>query len=154
MGLILKLAPEFHLELGDDKSVALPAIAVVPTSENMPHIKKFEVEVAGRSAPPGHENDVDRIAAKLALAYPKLEYRPGKEVALRQQMAVPISRVVLDGPIPTGARFALTAQVWYYDSDAQGRPNAGAGVKGPVQAFGVHQGGLEHRHMQALVEPP
>ena len=46
---------------------------------------------------------------------------PGKEVALRQQMTVPLHRVVLDKPIPTGARFALTAQVWYYDSDAQGR---------------------------------
>src|SRR5262249_47230805 len=74
------------------------------------------------------------IAAKLALGYPKLEYRPGKEVALRQQMAVPVSRVVLDGPVPAGARFTLTAQVWYLDSDAQGRPNSGAGLKGPVKA--------------------
>jgi hypothetical protein len=137
MGLTIKTDPEYALQPAADRGVALPGITLLPTAENLPHVKRFEVEVAGRAAPSGHENEVDRIAAKLALAYPKLEYRPGKEVALRQQMAVPISRVVLDGPIPTGARFALTAQVWYYDSDAQGRPNAGAGVKGPVQATSV-----------------
>src|SRR5262249_9707083 len=137
MGLILKLAPEFHLELGDDKSVALPPIAVVPTSENMPHIKKFEVEVVGRSAPMSQEREVERVAELLRLGYPKLDYPPGKEVPLRQQMTVPLNRVVLEGRVPAGARFTLTAQVWYYDSDAQGRSNAGAGAKGPVRATSV-----------------
>src|SRR5262245_9552150 len=137
MGLILKLAPEFHLEVGDDRSVTLPPIAVVPTSENMPHIKKFEVEIVGRSAPMSQEREVERVAEHLRLGYPRLDYRPGKEVPLRQQMTVPLNRVVLEGRVPAGARFTLTAQVWYYDSDAQGRANAGAGVKGPVRATSV-----------------
>src|SRR6516165_2160576 len=134
MSLTIKTDPEFKLELAADRAVSLPGITLLPTAENLPHVKKFEVEVEGRSIPVAHEGDVKQIAAKLALGYPKLEYRPGKEVALRQQMAVPISRIVLDGPVPAGARFALTANVWYYDSDAQGRPNGGAGVKGPVKA--------------------
>src|SRR5438067_2207566 len=137
MGLILKVAPEFHLDLGDDRSVTLPPIAVVPTTENMPHIKKFEVEVVGRSAPLSQEREVERVAELLRLGYPKLDYRPGKEVPLRQQMTVPLNRVVLEGRVPAGARFTLTAQVWYYDSDAQGRSNAGAGAKGPVRASSV-----------------
>jgi hypothetical protein len=137
MGLLVKLAPEFNLELGDDRSVTLPAIAVVPTSENMPHIKKFEVEIVGRASPMSQEREVERVAELLRLGYPRLDYRPGKEVPLRQQMTVPLNRVVLEGRVPAGARFTLTAQVWYYDSDAQGRSNAGAGVKGPVRATSV-----------------
>ncbi|MCI0465188.1 MAG: hypothetical protein L0Z62_50340, partial [Gemmataceae bacterium] len=147
MGLTIKTTPEFLLELAADRSVALPSIALVPTSENLPHVKRFEVEVEGRSSPLAHEDEVDQIAAKLALGYPKLEYRPGKEVALRQQMTVPINRVLLDGPVPAGARFALTVQVWYYDSDAQGRPNSGAGVKGPIKSTSV----LMHASSSAAV---
>src|SRR5262249_5261936 len=133
MGLTIKTAPEFQLDWAGDQGVALPGIALAPTADNMPHIKKFEVEIAGRSAPLDQQPEPDRAAAKLKLAYPKLEYRPGKEVALRQQMSLPVNRVPLDGPIPPGTRFTLTAQVWYYDSDAQGRPNTNAGVKGPVK---------------------
>src|SRR6516165_4045887 len=112
MGLIIKTVPEFQLELSADGSVALPSVALVPTSENMPHIKKFEVEVASRATPVSQEADVARVAEKLALGYPRFEYRPGKEVALRQQMTVPLNRVVVTKPIPTGARFTLTVQVW------------------------------------------
>jgi hypothetical protein len=134
MGLTIKTDPEFKLDVAADRGVSLPGITLLPTAENLPHVKRIEVEVVGRPVPSSQEAEVDRVAARLALGYPKLDYRPGKEVALRGQMAVPISRVALDGPIPAGARFALTAQVWYYDSDAQGRPNGGAGVKGPVKA--------------------
>jgi hypothetical protein len=137
MGLIIKTVPEFQLELAADGSVALPSVALLPTSENMPHIKKFEVEVASRSTPLSQEADVARVAEKLALGYPRFEYRPGKEVALRQQMTVPLNRVVLNKPLPTGARFTMTVQVWYYDSDAQGRPNSSAGVRGPTQSTSV-----------------
>jgi len=31
----------------------------------------------------------------------------------------------------------VSAEVWYYDSDAQGRPNTAAGVQGPVQCQSV-----------------
>src|SRR5262245_42146315 len=119
MGLTIKTDPEFRLELGADRAVSLPRITLLPTAQNLPHVKKFDVEVVARAVPGAAAGEGDRIAAKLALGYPKLEYRPGKEVALRQQMSVPTSRVVLDGPAPAGAVFALTAQVWYYDSDAQ-----------------------------------
>jgi hypothetical protein len=137
MGLSIKTVPEFQLDLAEDGGVALPSLALVPTSENLPHIKKFEVDIASRSTPLSGEADVARIAEKLALGYPRFEYRPGKEVALRQQMTVPLNRVVLNKPIPAGARFTLTVQVWYYDSDAQGRPNSSAGVKGPLQSTSV-----------------
>jgi hypothetical protein len=137
MGLNIKTVPEFQLELAADGSVALPSVALLPTSDNMPHIKKFEVEVASRSSPLSQEADVARIAEKLALGYPRFEYRPGKEVALRQQMTVPLNRVVMNKPLPAGARFTMTVQVWYYDSDAQGRPNSSAGVKGPTQSTSV-----------------
>src|SRR5262249_30108674 len=133
MGLTIKLAPEFTLHRADDYSVALPGVALVPSAENMPHVTKFEVELAGSSSQP-LQGETYRVAEKLRLGYPKLEYRSGKEVALRQQMTVPLNRVVLEEPIPTGARFALTVQVWYYDSDAQGRPNVAAGLKCPVKA--------------------
>jgi hypothetical protein len=133
MGLIIKCAAEFQLQMGKDRSVALPSLALLPTPENMPHIKKFEVEITGRPAAAAQEAEVAKIADKLKLGYPKLEYRPGKEVALRQQMTVPVNRVTLDGPVPAGARFTLTVQVAYYDSDALGRPNSSAGVKGPAQ---------------------
>jgi hypothetical protein len=136
MGLTIKIPPEFPLHRADDRSVALPAIAIVPTTENMPHVAKFEVDIVGSSTQ-AHQGEVYAIAQKLKLGYPKLEYRAGKEVALRQQMTVPLNRVVLDSPIPAGARFALTAQVWFYDSDAQGRPNTGAGLKGPVKGTSV-----------------
>jgi hypothetical protein len=132
MGLTLKIAPEFPLHRADDRSVALPGIAIVPTAENLPHVAKFEVEIVGSSTQ-ASQGEVHQIAQRLQLGYPKLEYRAGKEVALRQQMTVPLNRVLLDDPIPAGARFALTAQVWYYDSDAQGRPNVSAGMKGPVK---------------------
>src|SRR5262245_60077116 len=137
MGLTIQSAAEFPLEPAADRSVALPGIALLPTPENMPHVKKFEVQITGRSAPLSQEAEVDKIAEKLKLGYPKLEYRPGKEVALRQQMTVPLNRVFLDERIPAGARFTLTVQVWYYDSDAQGRPNTGAGLRGPVMASSV-----------------
>src|SRR5215831_13657124 len=133
MGLTIKLAPEFTLHRAEDRGVALPGVAIVPTTENMPHVARFDVELVGSSTQP-QQGETFRVAEKLRLGYPKLEYRSGKEVALRQQMTVPLNRVVLDGPIPAGARFALTAQVWYYDSDAQGRANVGAGVKGPAKA--------------------
>jgi hypothetical protein len=132
MGLTIKVAPDFALQRADDRSVSLPGIAIVPTTENMPHVTKFEVEIAGSSTQM-HQGEVYKVAERLKLGYPKLEYRSGKEVALRQQMTVPINRILLDAPIPTDARFVLTAQVWYYDSDAQGRPNSGAGLKGPVK---------------------
>src|SRR5262249_10877874 len=74
---------------------------------------------------------------RLKFGYPKLDYRPGKEVALRQQMTVPLNRVVLEGKIPPGARFTMTVEVWYYDSDAQGRPNTSLGVQGPVKHTSV-----------------
>jgi hypothetical protein len=74
-----------------------------------------------------------KVAEKLKLGYPKLDYRLGKEVALRQQMTVPLNRVVLEDPIPASARFVLTVQVWYYDSDARGRPNVSGGLKGPIR---------------------
>jgi hypothetical protein len=134
MGLTIKTPSEFPLELAGDRTVALPNLSIVPTPENLPHIKKFEVDIAGRTGAPVQESEVKRIADKLLLGFPRLEYRPGKEVALRQQMTVPLNRVVLDEKLPAGARFMLTAQVWYYDSDPQGRPNSGAGVKGPVKA--------------------
>src|SRR5580700_3602968 len=132
MGLTIKIAPEFPLHRADDRSVALPGIAIVPTAENLPHVAKFEVEIVGSSTQ-ANQGAIHQIAQKLLLGYPKLEYRAGKEVALRQQMTVPLNRVVLDDPIPAGARFALTAQVWYYDSDAQGRANVAAGLKGPTR---------------------
>jgi len=134
MGLTIKTAPEAVLSVSVDRSVTLPAIAIVPTPENMPHIKKFQVEISPRNVARGQEADVERVAEKLRLSYPALEYRPGKEVALRQQMSVPINRCVLEGKVPGGAAFGLTVQVWYLDSDAQGRPNTSAGVKGPVTA--------------------
>src|SRR5262249_40873902 len=137
MGLTIKTPAEFQLEMAADRSVSLPAIALVPTPENLPHIKKFEVEVVGRASPLHRDDEVDPIPPKLVFGYAKLESRPGKEVALRQQMTVPVNRVVLDGPIPPGARFTLTAQAWYCDSDAQGRPSTAAGVKGPVKASTV-----------------
>jgi hypothetical protein len=137
MGLNIKIAPEFPLGLAEDRSVTIPGIALVPTSENMPHVRKFEVEIAGRSTPFAQENEVERLAGRLRLGYPKLDYRPGKEVALRQQMTVPLNRVVLEGKIPEGARFTLTAHVWYFDSDAQGRPNTSALLQGPVKATSV-----------------
>src|SRR5262245_2197869 len=137
MGLTIHTTAEFPLEPANDRSVALPSIALLPTPENMPHVKKFEVEIAGRSTPLSQEVEVDKIAEKLKLGYPKMEYRPGKEVALRQQMTVPLNRVVLSERIPLGARFTLTTQVWYYDSDAQGRPNTGAGLRGPAKASSV-----------------
>jgi hypothetical protein len=132
MGLTIKIPPEFQLHRGDDRAAALPGVAIVPTAENMPHVAKFEVDIVGSSTQP-LQGETYRVAEKLKLGYPKLEYRSGKEVALRQQMSVPLNRVVLEDPVPAGARFALTAQVWYYDSDAQGRPNASAGLKGPVR---------------------
>jgi hypothetical protein len=137
MGLTIKTSPEFPLDVAEDRSVTLPAITLVPTSENMPHIKKFEVDIVGRSTPLSQEADVDKIAGRLKLGFPKFEYRSGKEVALRQQMTVPLNRVVLEGKVPEGARFTLTAQVWYYDSDAQGRPNGSAGAQGPVKSTSV-----------------
>ncbi|MCI0463842.1 MAG: virulence factor SrfB, partial [Gemmataceae bacterium] len=111
-------------------------IALVPTAENMPHIKQFEVEVVARSMPVAQEGEVERVAERLALGYPRLDYRPGKEVPLQQQMLVPLNRVVLDGRVPAGARFTLNVQVWYYDSDTRGKPNTAA-VKGPVRASSV-----------------
>jgi hypothetical protein len=141
MGLTIKIAPEFPLQRADDRSVPLPGIAIVPTAENMPHVAKFEVEVVGSSTQ-AHQGAVYQIAERLKRGFPKLEYRAGKEVALRQQMTVPLNRVVLDDPIPTGARFAVTAQVWYYDSDAQGRPNTGAGLRGPAKGASVLAPGL------------
>jgi hypothetical protein len=137
MGLNIHTAGEFPLEPASDRSVTLPAIALLSTPENMPHVKKFEVEISGRATPLFQEAEVDRIAGKLKLGYPKLDYRPGKEVALRQQMTVPLNRVFLDERIPAGARFHLTVQVWYYDSDARGSPNTAAGLKGPVKATSV-----------------
>jgi hypothetical protein len=136
MGLTINIAPEFHLSRADDRSVVLPGIVLLPTAENMPHITKLEVELVGSSTQM-HQGEVYRIAEKLRSGYPKLEYRSGKEVALRGQMTVPLNRVLLDGPIPADARFALTVQVWYCDSDAQGRPNTHAGVKGPVKATSI-----------------
>jgi hypothetical protein len=136
MGLTIKIAPEFALSHADDRGVALPGVTLVPTPENLPHVTKFEVEVVGSSTQL-HQGEVYRVAELLKAGYPKLEYRPGKEVALRQQMTVPLNRVVLDSPIPAGARFALTVQVWYCDSDAQGRPNTSAGVKGPVKGTSI-----------------
>jgi hypothetical protein len=149
MGLTIRTTPEFPLELAPDRSVALPAIALVPTADNLPHVKKFEVHIVGRPAPGAKGADVARIAERLELGYPRLEYRPGKEVALRQQMTVPLNRIQLDGPIPLGAQFTLTAQVWYCDSDAQGRATAGAGLKGPVQAVAL----LVPGHPQASPAP-
>jgi hypothetical protein len=137
MGLTIRTAPEFQLEVAGDHSVALPGVALLPTPENLPHIKKFDVDIVGRSTPLSQEAEVARVADKLKLGYPKLEYRSGKEVALRQQMTVPLNRVVLDGPLPAGARFTMTVQVWYFDSDGQGRPNASAGVRGPVQSSSI-----------------
>jgi hypothetical protein len=137
MGLTIRIAPEFQLDVAEDRGVTLPGITLLPTPENLPHVKRFEVEVTGRSTPLSQEGEVDRIAGRLKLGYPKLEYRPGKEVALRQQMTVPLNRVILEGKIPQGARFTLTAEVWYYDSDAQGRPNTAAGVQGPERATSV-----------------
>jgi hypothetical protein len=137
MGLTIKIPAEFPLEVAADRAVTLPPVALAPTPENMPHIKKFEVEIVGRSAPLDQPGQTDRLADRLKLAYPRLEYKPGKEVPLRQQMSLPLNHVTLDGPIPAGARFTLTVQVWYYDSDAQGRPNSSAGVKGPVKATAV-----------------
>jgi hypothetical protein len=133
MGLTIKVAPEFPLHRADDRSVALPGVVVVPTAENMPHITKFEVEIVG-SSPQLQPGVIHQAAEKLRAGYPRLEYRAGKEVPLRQQMSVPLNRVVLDDPIPAHARFALTVQVWYYDSDAQGRPHTGGGLKGPAKA--------------------
>jgi hypothetical protein len=137
MGLTLKTTPESPVEVGPDRTVTLPPLNIVPTPENLPHIKRFEVDVAVRSTPAGQETGTARLADKLKLGYPRFEYRPGKEVPLRQQMGVPLSRVALDGPVPTGARFTVTAQVWYYDSDAQGRPDTAAGLKGPIQAVSI-----------------
>jgi hypothetical protein len=134
MGLSIKVVPEAPLEIAADRSVTLPGVTIVPTPENLPHIKKLEVETAGGTAPREHAEEVTRLAEKLKLGYPRLDYRGGKEVPLRQQMAVPLSRVVLEGPLPTQGRITLSVKVWYYDSDAQGRPNTSAGVKGPVQA--------------------
>ena len=34
----------------DDGGVSLPGVAIVPTAENMPHVSKFEVEIAGSVA--------------------------------------------------------------------------------------------------------
>src|SRR5262245_53638362 len=137
MGLVIQTAGEFPLEQANDRSVALPGIALLSTPENMPHVKTLEVEVSGRATPLGQEAEVNRIAEKLRLGYPKLDYRPGKEVALRQQLTVPLNRVFLDERIPAGARFNLAVQVWYYDSDPQGRPNTAGGLKGPVKASTV-----------------
>jgi hypothetical protein len=134
MGLTIKTVPESALEWAADRSVVMPGIALAPTSENMPHIKKFEVDIAGRSTPLDKQTEMDRLAEKLKLAYPKLEYKVGKEVPLRQQMSLPLNRVSLEGPIPPSARFTLTIQVWYFDSDAQGRANTSGGLKGPVKA--------------------
>jgi hypothetical protein len=136
MGLTIKIAPEFPLQRSDDHSVPLPGIAIVPTAENLPHVAKFEVEVVGSSTQ-ANQGEVHQIAQRLKLGYPKLEYRAGKEVALRQQMTVPLNRILLDHPIPSGARFALTVQVWYYDSDAQGRANLDAGLKGPAKGASI-----------------
>jgi hypothetical protein len=55
MGLTIKTAPEFHLELAEDRTVALPSVVLIPTAENLPHIKKLEVVVAGRSTPLAQE---------------------------------------------------------------------------------------------------
>jgi hypothetical protein len=134
MGLTIKTVAEYAIEQAPDRSVTLPGLTIMPTAENLPHIKKFEATITARPAGGVPEAEAARVAEKLSLGYPRLDYRSGKEVALRQQMAVPLSRVVLDRPLPAGARFTLTAQVWYYDSDAQGRPNTAAGVKAPVQA--------------------
>src|SRR5262249_10333448 len=117
--------------------VTLPGIALRRDGENLPYVKKFEVEITGRSTPLTQEGEVDRIAGRLKFGYPKLDYRPGKEVALRQQMTVPLNRVVLEGKIPPGARFTMTVEVWYYDSDAQGRPNTSLGVQGRVKHTSV-----------------
>jgi formylglycine-generating enzyme required for sulfatase activity len=136
-GLTLKTAAEFLLEVGPDRALTLPALTILPTAENLPHVKRFEVDVAVRSTPAGQETGTARLADKLKLGYPRFEYKPGKEVPLRQEMGVPLSRVVLDGPVPTGARFTVTTQVWYFDSDAQGRPDTAAGLKGPVQAVSI-----------------
>jgi hypothetical protein len=141
MGLTVKLPPEFGLHRADDRSVALPGIAIVPTAENMPHVARIEVEVVGASTA-ARPAEVARVTDRLKQGYPRLEYRPGKEVALRQQMTVPVNRVVLDDPIPPGARFTLTAQVWYYDSDAQGRAAVSTGLKGPVKGTSVLAPGL------------
>jgi hypothetical protein len=137
MGLTIRIAPEFQLDVAEDRTITLPGITLLPTSENLPHVKKFEVDITGRSTPLSQEGEVVRIAGRLKFGYPKLDYRPGKEVALRQQMTVPLNRVVLEGKIPEGARFTLTVEVWYYDSDAQGRPNVAAGVQGPVKGMSV-----------------
>jgi hypothetical protein len=137
MGLTIKLAPEFPLEVAEDRSVTLPGVTLMPTPENLPHVRKFEVEIVGRSTPFAQEHEVERLTGRLNLGYPKLDYRPGKEVALRQQMTMPLNRVILEGKIPEGARFTLNVQVWYFDSDAQGRPNTGALLKGPVKATSV-----------------
>jgi hypothetical protein len=134
MGLTIKIPPQFQLDIAKDRSVAFPSILIVPTPENLPHITKFQVDIAGKSIPRGQEAEVGRVAEKLKLGYPSLEYRSGKEVALRQQMSVPINRVLLEGKPPAGSQFTMTVQVWYLESDAHGRPNAAAGVKGPVQA--------------------
>ena len=100
MGLTIKIAPEFPLHRADDRSVAIPGVAIVPTAENMPHVTKFEVEIVGSSTQP-LQAEIYRVAEKLKSGYPKLDYRLGKEVALRQQMTVPLNRVVLEDPIPT-----------------------------------------------------
>jgi hypothetical protein len=49
MGLTIQSAAEFLLEPANDRSVALPSIALMPTPENLPHVKKLEVETTGRS---------------------------------------------------------------------------------------------------------
>jgi hypothetical protein len=137
MGVTIKTTPESQIAVAEDRSVTLPGITLLPTPDNLPHIKKFTVEVAGRSTPLTQEGEVERIARRLKLGYPDFDYRSGKEVALRQQMTVPLNRVVLDGKVPEGARFTVSAEVWYYDSDAQGRPNTAAGVQGPVKSQSV-----------------
>src|SRR5215831_5322700 len=137
MGLTIKLAPEFSLDVAEDRSVTLPGITLIPTPENLPHVRKFEVEIVGRSTPFAQEQEVERLTGRLSLGYPKLDYRAGKEVPLRQQMTVTLNRVVLEGKVPEGARFTLTAQVWYLDSDAQGRPNTSTLLKGPIKATSV-----------------
>jgi hypothetical protein len=144
MGLTIHTAAESLLEPAADGGLTLPTVALVPTPDNTPHVKRIDVEVAVRSTPLAQEAEITRVAEKLRLGYPLLEYRAGKEVPLRQQMTVPLTRVILDAGLPAGARFTATVQVWYYDSDAQGRPNTRE-VKGPVKATAVLLLAAQHK---------
>jgi hypothetical protein len=132
MGLNLKIPAEFSLSSGNDRRLVLPEIFLQPTPENMPFIARCQVDVEGSSTQM-HQGEVYQIAERLRGGYQRLDYRTGKEVPLRQQLKLPMLPVVVDGPIPADARFVLTVQVWYYDSDSLGRANVSAGLKGPVK---------------------